>query len=145
MGSERAAPISTRSPSPPLGPVGKIHRAARATKNGGPGDTEFRTGAGILRRIDGTLSHCYVARRVHESCKLPIRDRTAIDRERLYADAPSGTLLGIEVIRSHKELAAFDRDDLTGCCLGCHRVSTLAATYPGDKPLLQVGLSAPGA
>jgi uncharacterized membrane protein len=88
--------------------------------------------------INWPLGHRYVVRRFHEFCKLRIRDRTAVDRERLYADAPTRTFLGIEVIRSHKKLAAFALDDLTRYYLGCHRFSTLAVVLPTNKPHLQM-------
>jgi hypothetical protein len=43
--------------------------------------------------------------------------------------------------RVQEELAAFDLDDLTRCCLGCHRFSTLAATYPWRQATSAGGVS----
>jgi len=118
--AKRLPPIRTKLKSPPLSEIVEIHCALRPLEHKRAGTGHLQWHAWIVSGIRRRLRKRAITSRRDKYRELAISHRRLIDPETIDTHASTRTLLGIELIRAHDEVAARQTAHTGSACAGTH-------------------------
>ena len=104
----RSLPERAGDVLPPVPVVVEVHGAGRSSEDERSRDEQVGVGIGVVRRVERSLRDGDVVRLADEATELGRRDRLLVHPEAVDRDAVDGSLLGVEVLRAHRERPARD-------------------------------------